>query len=77
MAETAETVNSIRGQRVLKNVQFDVACLRNRWPVCVSIDLRNAETAEDPEISKMGDLSDFCVSKLQRASVRNCLVMTS
>lgn len=39
MAESAETVNSIRGQRVPKNVQFDVSSLRNRWPVCVSIDL--------------------------------------
>lgn len=30
MAESAETVNSIRYQRVPKNVQFDVAHLRNR-----------------------------------------------
>lgn len=29
MAETAETVNSIRGQGALKNVPVDVADLRN------------------------------------------------
>ena len=71
MAEIAETVNSIRGQTVLKNVQFDVACLRNLWPVCVSMDLRNAENTGLRKMviahfqSSLCDLSDLCVSKLQ------------
>lgn len=74
MAETAETVNSIRGHVKLNVLQYSLAYLRNRWPVCVSIDLRNVETSEDAVLGKMvialfqsslRDLSDLCVSKLQ------------